>query len=806
MYLAARMVRLQLPTCFALLACIAALAPAGTQGYHNRRLQDALDVRLVPGDLQGRLEVFRNGTWGTVCEYGFDDRDANVVCLELGFAGGRAHWGAYFGEGTGPIHLRGPDCTGNETSLKECPNLQWNATGCDHSEDVSVVCYGTQSKQTIQLVGGKTALEGRLEIRGSNTTEWGTVCDRRWQPVNAKIVCRQLDNSSTWDNATAISGSMFGTGQGVILMDGLACTGLERSIAACRFDGWGVSDCDPGTQTISINCTGTPPAEVAMPPPAAPQAPLPPPRPPPPRYPNVPPPPWSPLSPPLYPSNPSPPLPPCVSPPSHPPEALPPGSDDWWNPCPPPSPAPGPPPDYSAPDEEPPLPPPSEGNPIKMSPPPLSPDPVSSLWPPPPHSPDMNWPVGMDPPPLSPNPPPAPSTPPPPPPPQPPFPPPPKDPPEPPPLPPVVPATPPHHPPSVPPRPPSPEPPGHPYPPPPRPPPSSVKPPPCKLPPPKAWSPLRSPPSPKPPSLPPPSPKPPAPRPPLPRPPPSPRPPPPSPRPPTPPPPLKPPPRPPKIVAYEPNNQTYFKAGTIGDLAKTTFQVAKERLFLRLLCPKQQYVAGFIIGSTVDVSTWKLQCKAYPPPAPPPEPRQLLYLQFKTNCETKTVPITSDGSTGSKSNGGNRRRRRRAQADFSNYGSARVFGILFGPSGYPVELRPVILGYPSSFMATGIQGAQLSQSSFSCPNSGFDAVCAQYGGQELPPTQMAFRCGNNWTSPLLGHGNYGADSEAQVLRCRNGLLAAGIVATARKFVPPMSQEQLVVEAISLYCACTYQGC
>ena len=44
-------------------------------------------VRLVNGSSvrEGRLEVCLNNAWGTVCEDGFSDTDASVVCGQLGF-------------------------------------------------------------------------------------------------------------------------------------------------------------------------------------------------------------------------------------------------------------------------------------------------------------------------------------------------------------------------------------------------------------------------------------------------------------------------------------------------------------------------------------------------------------------------------------------------------------------------------------------------------------------------------------------------------------------------------------------------
>jgi len=46
----------------------------------------SVSVRLVGGRSRrtGRVEIFYNGYWGTVCDDNFHDVDASVVCYSLG--------------------------------------------------------------------------------------------------------------------------------------------------------------------------------------------------------------------------------------------------------------------------------------------------------------------------------------------------------------------------------------------------------------------------------------------------------------------------------------------------------------------------------------------------------------------------------------------------------------------------------------------------------------------------------------------------------------------------------------------------
>ncbi|XP_037396171.1 deleted in malignant brain tumors 1 protein-like [Pygocentrus nattereri] len=109
------------------------------------RLVCADSVRLVDGSSRcaGRVEVLHRGQWGTVCGDGWDMRDAAVVCRELGCGHAvDALSDAHFGPGSGPIWMNNVDCSGSETTLKNCRSRGWGKHNCDHSKDAGVVCSG----------------------------------------------------------------------------------------------------------------------------------------------------------------------------------------------------------------------------------------------------------------------------------------------------------------------------------------------------------------------------------------------------------------------------------------------------------------------------------------------------------------------------------------------------------------------------------------------------------------------------------------------------------------------------------------
>nr|XP_028584871.1 neurotrypsin-like [Podarcis muralis] len=208
-------------------------------------------LRLVGGkkSFEGRVEVYHGGLWGTICDDQWDDKDAEVICRQLGFSGSpKAVSWAQFGQGLGPILLDEVECSGNELSLDQCKKSSWEEHNCDHIEDAGVIC-DPFAEGTIRLAGGHKPNEGRVEVYHNGS--WGCVCDDGWTGINAQVACRQLGFSGP---AQLAAEGEFASGQGFILLDDVACTGSELSLFDCPHSNWGQHDCSH-EEDVGVHCS-----------------------------------------------------------------------------------------------------------------------------------------------------------------------------------------------------------------------------------------------------------------------------------------------------------------------------------------------------------------------------------------------------------------------------------------------------------------------------------------------------------------------------------------------------------------------
>ena len=102
-------------------------------------------IRLSRGRTQyeGRIEMFYNGQWGTVCnDDDWDINDARVICRQLNFTGADiAYRYARFGSIRNPTWLGNLRCNGSEESVIDCARNDFKMNNCRYS-DASVKCTG----------------------------------------------------------------------------------------------------------------------------------------------------------------------------------------------------------------------------------------------------------------------------------------------------------------------------------------------------------------------------------------------------------------------------------------------------------------------------------------------------------------------------------------------------------------------------------------------------------------------------------------------------------------------------------------
>ena len=101
---------------------------------------------------EGRVEVYRDNTWGTVCDDHAGPTDANAACRQWGTNTNAISWrgNAFYGQGTGPIHLDNLGCSNDPIESLFFCTLTFH--DCTHAEDIGVKCPTVRKLIEIQTI------------------------------------------------------------------------------------------------------------------------------------------------------------------------------------------------------------------------------------------------------------------------------------------------------------------------------------------------------------------------------------------------------------------------------------------------------------------------------------------------------------------------------------------------------------------------------------------------------------------------------------------------------------------------------
>ncbi|KAG2488458.1 hypothetical protein HYH03_012964 [Edaphochlamys debaryana] len=88
----------------------------------------------------GRLLVYQDGAWGSVCIDGFPDPAR--VCRQLGYLGDRGEAFSYGADAASPITVDGVKCGNEASDLRDCEFTFTSAPSCTHMDDTWITCSG----------------------------------------------------------------------------------------------------------------------------------------------------------------------------------------------------------------------------------------------------------------------------------------------------------------------------------------------------------------------------------------------------------------------------------------------------------------------------------------------------------------------------------------------------------------------------------------------------------------------------------------------------------------------------------------
>ncbi|KAL9984306.1 hypothetical protein ACROYT_G006582 [Oculina patagonica] len=210
--------------------------------YSGKALYPDTHIRLTGYNVSfaGRVEIFAHGVWGRVLSDPWGQREADVVCRQLGFPGViTALRQSSFGEGSGPVVMSYVKCSGTEKTLQQCQYRDWPNSWIESNREVGVICkthdFDPHNNDiSIRLQGSSVLYAGQVEVLYAGI--WGAISSYSnwWDIHGATVVCRQLGYQAGAE--AALNTAVYGPVSGPVWLTNLECTGNETNLMNCSHD------------------------------------------------------------------------------------------------------------------------------------------------------------------------------------------------------------------------------------------------------------------------------------------------------------------------------------------------------------------------------------------------------------------------------------------------------------------------------------------------------------------------------------------------------------------------------------------
>ena len=277
--------------------------------------QQSGTVRLVDGATCncGRVEVFYNDEWGTICDDNWEESDATVVCKQLGYERGSQSNETEFEFGEGPVWLDDLTCSASDTSIDQCSHNGWGVHNCTRNDSVGVCCDPRPLSLPVRLTcpsrcnntlckacpdklhpdrsdcQAQETVAGIVEVQVDGV--WGPISADGWDVNEATVVCGQLGypisfpsgaSPPTIDDVCPEYGELFSNasecGEGTVapladechhsnsddllrlsqnssysFLQGLECSGKESQLLDCTMSGVRLLP-NPSQRVAAVRC------------------------------------------------------------------------------------------------------------------------------------------------------------------------------------------------------------------------------------------------------------------------------------------------------------------------------------------------------------------------------------------------------------------------------------------------------------------------------------------------------------------------------------------------------------------------